>query len=137
VIRIVVDTNVYISALVFGGKPAFVLQAAEARGIQLVASRGIESELVETLTDKFGWSIQQIQWACERLWREAYWSAPAEPPPVVARDADDYHVLAASLESGARFIVTGDRDLLALESINGISILTPAAFLEHLQGEIR
>jgi putative PIN family toxin of toxin-antitoxin system len=136
VIRIVVDTNVYISALVFGGKPAFALQEVEALGIQLVASRELESELVETLTDKFGWPAEQVREACERLWHAAYWSSP-EPLTDVVRDADDNHVIAASLESGAQFIVTGDRDLLTLESFNGIPILTPAAFLEHLRGESR
>jgi predicted nucleic acid-binding protein len=55
----------------------------------------------------------------------------------VVRDPDDNHVIAASLESGAQFIVTGDRDLLTLESFNGIPILTPAAFLEHLRGQSR
>jgi predicted nucleic acid-binding protein len=53
----------------------------------------------------------------------------------VVRDADDNHVIAASLESCAQFIVTGDRDLLTLESFNGIPILTLAAFLEHLRGQ--
>lgn len=131
-IRIVVDTNVYISALVFGGKPASALQEAEARGIQLVASRELESELFETLTGKFGWSVEQVQAVCERLWRVAYWSSP-EPLTDVVRDADDNHVIAASLESEARFIVTGDRDLLTLESFKNIPILTPAAFLDHLR----
>jgi uncharacterized protein len=136
VIRIVVDTNVYISALVFGGKPAFALREVEARGIQLVASRELEWELVETLTDEFGWPAEQVRAACERLWHAAYWSSP-EPLNDVVRDADDNHAIAAPLESGARFMVTGDRDLLTLESFNGIPILTPADFLEHLRGQSR
>jgi predicted nucleic acid-binding protein len=92
--------------------------------------------LVETLTDKFGWSAEQVGEACERLWHAAYWSSP-EPLTDVVRDADDNHVIAASLESGAQFIVTGDRDLLTLESFKGIPILTPAAFLEYLRGKSR
>jgi putative PIN family toxin of toxin-antitoxin system len=122
--------------LVFGGKPAFALQEAETRGIQLVASRELESELVETLADKFGWSLEQIQAACERLWRAAYWSSP-EPLTDVVRDADNNHVIAASLESRAQFIVTGDRDLLTLESFKGIPILTPTAFLDRLREQSR
>lgn len=126
--RILVDTNVYVSALVFGGRPALALQQAEARGIQLVASRELESELVETLTDKFGWSTEQVREACDRLWHSAYWSSP-EPLTDIVRDADDNHVIAAALEAGAQYIVTGDRDLLTLGSFRGIPILTPAAFL--------
>ena len=131
--RVVVDTNVYVSALVFGGKPSFALQAIEARGIQIATSREPESELVETLTDKFGWLIVQVRRACEWLWCTAYWSTP-QPLTDIVRDPDDNHVIAACLESGAEIIVTGDRDLLALDPFQGISILTPAAFLARLRG---
>lgn len=72
-IRIVIDTNVYISALVFDGKPAIVLQLAEALGIELVTSLELESELVGTLTSKFGWSAQRVREATERLWERAHW----------------------------------------------------------------
>jgi hypothetical protein len=67
-IRAVVDTNVYVSALVFGGVPALALQLAELGAFQLVASREIREELVATLTGKFGWSKDRAESACRELW---------------------------------------------------------------------
>lgn len=133
-IRIVIDTNVYISALVFDGKPAIVLQLAEALGIELVTSLELESELVETLTSKFGWAAQRVREATERLWERAHWVSP-EPLSGIVRDPNDNHVLAAAAAAGSQFIVTGDRDLLALTSFQGVRILTPTAFLEHIHND--
>ena len=53
---------------------------------------------------------------------------PAELSKVV-RDAADDHIIAAAVAAGAAFIVTGDRDLLALREYGGIRIITPAAFV--------
>jgi hypothetical protein len=103
----------------------------EARGIQLVTSREIESELVETLTGKFGWSAERVRDAGEQLWHAAYWSSP-EPLTDVVRDPADNHVIAAAVESDAQFIVTGDGDLLTLESYGETQIVTPAALLDRL-----
>jgi predicted nucleic acid-binding protein len=72
-IRVVIDTNVYVSALVFGGKPAAVLQLAESGAFQVVVSANIKDELVETLTTKFGWPAGRAEKACRELWHESYW----------------------------------------------------------------
>jgi predicted nucleic acid-binding protein len=53
-IRVVIDTNVYISALVFGGRPAAVIQLAESGAFRVVVSANIKGELVETLTTRAG-----------------------------------------------------------------------------------
>jgi hypothetical protein len=127
-IRVVLDTNVYVSALVFGGKPAAVLQLAEAGAFQLVASRTIKAELKETLTAKFGWSASAAERICRELWDEAWW---VEPPEDVegSRDPADNHILSCALEAQAHAIVTGDQDLLTLHPFRGVDILTPAEFL--------
>jgi putative PIN family toxin of toxin-antitoxin system len=126
--RVVIDTNVYVSALVFGGKPAAVVQAAESGAFQLVVSAAIKSELVETLTTKFGWSEARAERACRELWDEAWWSV--RPQEVQgSRDPSDDHILSCALEGRAKVIVTGDRDLLVLHPFRGVEILAPAEFL--------
>lgn len=91
-IRVVLDTNVYVSALVFGGKPAAVLQLAQAGGFQLVASEMIKAELVETLRAKFGWSAPAAERVCRELWDEAWWVV--RPEDVEASpDPGDNHTL--------------------------------------------
>jgi len=130
-IRAVVDTNVYVSALVFGGKPAAVLQLAESGAFQLVASAEIKAELVETLTEKFGWPNNRAERACRELWDEAYWAVPPQDIRL-SRDPGDDFILACALESEAAFVVTGDQDLLALHPFRGVAIVTPAAFLTRI-----
>jgi len=133
-IRAVVDTNVYVSALVFGGKPAAVIQRAEAGAFQLVASAEIREELLATLTEKFGWSNNRAERACRELWDEACWVAPPEDVHV-SRDPGDDFILACALESRAAFVISGDLDLLALHPFQGIAIVTPAAFLAGIARE--
>ena len=127
-IRVVIDTNVYVSALVFGGKPAAVLQLAESGAFQVVVSATIKDELVETLTTKFGWPSSRAEQAGRELWHEAYWVL--RPQEVEAsRDPDDNPILGCALESHARVIITGDQDLLMLHPFRGVEILAPAEFL--------
>jgi putative PIN family toxin of toxin-antitoxin system len=127
-IRVVIDTNVYISALVFGGKPAVVLQLADSGVLQIVVSADIKDELVETLTGKFGWSAARAEQACRELWKDAYWvMRPQEVE--CSRDPDDNHILGCALESQARAIITGDQDLLVLNPFRGVVILAPSEFL--------
>ena len=54
-IRVVVDTNVYVSALVFGGTPALAFQVFASAGMGIVTSAEIRDELKETLIGKFHW----------------------------------------------------------------------------------
>ncbi len=132
-IRAVLDTNVYVSALVFGGKPAALIRLAEVGAFQVVVSEDIRQELLETLTSKFGWPKFQAHPACRELWRESEWIIP--PKRVRAsRDPDDDVILACALASKATVIVTGDRDLLSLHPFRGIAILSPAAFMTLLLG---
>jgi putative PIN family toxin of toxin-antitoxin system len=102
-IRAVVDTNVYVSALVFGGVPALALQLAELGVFQLVASQEIHEELVATLTGKFGWTKDRSESACRNLWQEAHWVVPSQNVHA-SRDPDDDYILACALESQAAFV---------------------------------
>jgi uncharacterized protein len=125
--RILADTNVYISAVVFGGKPALVLQIADSLGIELAVSAELEAEFRETLSGKFEWPADRVDEVCGRLWAQAHWVKPA-PLSGVVRDSGDDHILAA-IAAGVKLILTGDSDLLALEVFQGIHMVTPAAFL--------
>ncbi|HEY1341546.1 MAG TPA: putative toxin-antitoxin system toxin component, PIN family [Bryobacteraceae bacterium] len=130
-IRAVVDTNLYVSALVFGGKPAAVIQLADEGAFELVVCAQIRDELAATLTRKFGWSSDRVRHASDVLWNRASWVVPPQLPPA-SRDRDDDFILACALEAGAGFVVTGDQDLLALHPFRGIAVFTPADFLARL-----
>ena len=124
---VVLDTSVYVSALVFGGVPRAAVERALASPLRIAVSAELKAELVATLERKFGWSSIQVSRACGHLWEGAVW---CEPVPVQAsRDPNDDHVLGCALAASAGVILTGDKDLLSLHPFRGIAILTPAAFL--------
>ena len=60
-LKVVFDTNVYISALLFGGNPRQCLELARALEIELVCSKAIYLELAEKLQSKFFWEVGAIK----------------------------------------------------------------------------
>lgn len=112
-IRVVLDSNIYVSALLFGGNPRAVLQLAQEAFYELMVCRAIGDEVRRTLQFKFNWSEAEISAIAGALWRTAQ---PVEPQTTVTdcSDEDDNRVLECALECQASVIVTGDRHLLAL-----------------------
>lgn len=125
---VVVDSNVFISALVYGGNPRRVLARAEAGDFGLALSAAIRQETEGILKEKFGWPPQRIFEGCKPLWSIARWTEPRIKLKV-ADDPDDNAILECALAAQASLIVTGDRDLLRLSPFRSIRILTPAQFL--------
>ena len=66
--KVVLDSNVYISGLVFGGLPAQILAAAVVGVFTLYVSETIREEVASTLQEKFQWSTDRIDSACQPLW---------------------------------------------------------------------
>lgn len=125
--RVLLDTNVLISAILFRVLPRSLLDRAIRGEFDLVTSPVLLDELEKILTDRF-----QVPSELARLARsELEILAEAVVPddvPAVSRDPDDDQVLAAAVVGDVEAIVTGDRDLLVLETHRGIAILTPAEF---------
>ena len=128
-IFVVIDSNIYVSALVFGGTPALTVQLATAGAFQLVVSKTIQAEVEETLARKFGWDAARLAQVAAELWSDASYVTPTQPVKA-SRDPDDDHILACAIEAHAQVILTGDGDLLSLHPYRDISILTPTHFLE-------
>jgi len=130
VIRIVLDTNVIVSALVFGGVPRGVLELAEAGQCEFFYSEPIQSEVRRVLAEKFDWSEAMLREALSVLWSMGSIVAPRASIHAVVDDPDDDHILECAVEARAQFIVSGDRHLLALEKYRSVSIVTPRQFVE-------
>ena len=126
-IVVVVDTGVYVSALVFGGIPQVAVTKAMRAPYRIAVSDQIENELAATLVGKFGWDSNHVADAGKNLWSDALWRQPAAV--TASRDPDDDHVLGCAVAAGARFLVTGDKDLLVLDPFGSVAIMTPAQFL--------
>lgn len=126
-IVVVVDTSVYVSALVFGGIPQVVITEAMMPPYRLAVSAELQTELAETLGNKFGWESEHVVDVGKRLWTGALWCKPTNLE--ASRDPDDDQVLGCAVAAGAQFLVTGDKDLLTLHPFGSIAIVTPSQFL--------
>jgi putative PIN family toxin of toxin-antitoxin system len=124
-VRVLLDTNVLISGILFRGLPRSLLERAIRGELDLVTSPVLLDELERVLTDALGVPPELARLARSELEALAEVVVPNDVPSV-SRDPDDDQVLAAALE--ARAIVTGDRDLLVLQTYRGIPILSPAEF---------
>ncbi|QTD45524.1 putative toxin-antitoxin system toxin component, PIN family [Ottowia testudinis] len=135
--RVVLDTNVLLSALVFARGPIAGLRSAwQAGAFVPLASTATTQELIRVLAyPKFrlGQAQRQELLADYLPWAEAV-TVP-QPPPAVpnCRDPLDSPFLHLAVAGQAQWLVTGDADLLALAgALPGLAIVTPAAFLQTL-----
>ena len=129
--RLVLDTNVVASGLLWDGRPARLIDAAQANEVELFTSRVLLAELTRILRRaKFtkaiaasGASLEELVLGYAEL---AILVTPVPIPPTVLDDPDDDHVLACALAGNAELVVSGDRDLLWLKTFRDIPIITPA-----------
>jgi len=132
--RIVLDTNVVISALAFpGSKPDEILARIRRGEIELFISEFILSELGRVLEDKFRFTRRETEARLHAIRNIAKLVAPTERIAVVAAKDDDNRILECALAAQAEFLVTGDKaHLLPLGSYRGTKIMSPAQFLDLL-----
>jgi putative PIN family toxin of toxin-antitoxin system len=127
---VVIDTSVWVSALHFASRHGTPVQAMElaARAHTIAICAPLEEEVQRVLTGKFGWKAVDVADAMAavvpfRLRVEISGSLH------VCRDPNDDMVLECAVASGAQCIVSGDKDLLALDPFQGIRIVMPAEYL--------
>ena len=132
-IRVVLDTNVYISAILFGGKPEKIRNLAKGGEIELLISEFIIAEIAEILRKKFRWENWKISETISEIREITTLIIPSLKISVVTKDLLDNRILECAVEGKAQYIVTGDKQhLLPLKEYKGIKILSPTEFLEEL-----
>ena len=128
--RVVADTNVLISALMFGGLPGRFLDLALGRRFTLLTSNALLDELDEKLRGKFAVSESDALAIRAKLEGNARLSDPDFQLNAVADDPDDNRVLECAVTGNADSIVSGDRHLLRIGGYEGTAIVTVRQFLE-------
>ena len=135
--RVTLDSNVYLSGFVFGGKPKRVLEMAIDGEIEVAVSDPIIQEVRRHLLGKFGWSEPRAAEAVESIAEFAKHVMPTEAIDTVPTDPDDNRVLECAVSAGSQTIVTGDDDLLRLVAFRGIEIVRVADFLTRFSAADR
>jgi putative PIN family toxin of toxin-antitoxin system len=134
--RAVVDTNIVVSAFLWGGNPRAALDAARQKTSTLFTSAALIAELEDVLSRaKFATRIATVGSSVDEMLGDylalAQLVRPTEHPAVV-RDPDDDHVIACALAAEAEIIVSSDDDLLTLGHYRDIDILSVTQMLRRL-----
>ncbi len=131
--KVALDTNVLISAIVFGGKPRQVLEAAIKGQVQLVLTEAITEEMKEALeAKKFQYPNEITDLIAHELEALAEIDKPQDRLTIIDKDLENNRVLEYAQDSHADFIVSGDAHLLELEKFEGTKIVTAEEILEIL-----
>ncbi len=127
--RVVFDTNILVSALVFpGGQGEAALRRIIEQTDQLVLSRPIVDELLDVLARKFARDAEELAHVAVFVTELAMIVAPKRRLRVVKDDPDN-RILECAAAGRAEIIVTGDKALLALKLYRKIRILTLREYL--------
>jgi len=129
ILRVVADTNILISALMFGGLPGSFLDLALMNAFTLVTSPALLGELDEKLSTKFLVSPEDAANIRSKLEEIASLVHPRTILKLIDDDPDDNRVLECAAEGNADAIVSGDRHLLRLGSLGSIPIVRVRNFL--------
>jgi hypothetical protein len=126
-VRLVLDTNVVASAVLWGGVPRLLLQAGREKRVELFTSAALLAELTDILgRRKFDKKIAASTLTVDQLVdRYAALAALVRPTPTprIAPDPDDDVVIGTALAAKADLVVTGDKPLLSVAEYQGVRIV--------------
>lgn len=128
--RVVFDTNIFISALAIPGSLAekAVLKIIEGEDTLLI-SKELLDELLSTLARKFSHDTEQLSRVAVNI-SDLAEMVKAEKRLHVLQDDPDNRVLECAVAGKADFIITGDKEILRLESFQGIKVVSLRNYLE-------
>jgi uncharacterized protein len=131
--RVVVDTNVLVSALIAKGKPLGLVQRLLDNHSAVLSSQML-AELADVLSrDKFTITKAQIDWFISLLLRKSTIVSVSGNLKIVLEDPDDNIVLLTAISGKADYIVSDDKHLLTRKKFEGIEIVTISQLLENLR----
>ena len=131
--KVVFDTNIYISAFVIpGGNAEKAYLHAIDGDFELCTSIAILTELARKLDEKFGWEKQKIVQLLTSI-SDVATVLKTTPLLKVLSDDPDNRILECALKAGAAFLVTGDKHLLKLRNYENFEIMKLANFLRIVQ----
>ena len=140
--RVVLDTNVWVSGLLWKGPAWRILRLVEAGSLEICIANAMVLELAEVLDyERFEQRLADLGTTANQL--TAYvlgittaFNVSRGDLPIVVDDPDDDIFLLCASTSGSEFVVSGDRHLLRLSPYLGIPIVTVEDFLDRLPSDL-
>lgn len=130
-LKVILDTNILISAIAFGGNPRQVLNLVLDEKMNAIISPILLAELQEIINKKFVLKVAAFELLLDSI-KDIFQIVHPNKILKVVRDEDDNRVLEAAIEGKCDYIITGDKDLLELGSFKNIEILTADQFLNNV-----
>ena len=134
-LRVVIDTNVFVSAALKDKSPPAIAVHQVVRGCILLKSPATEAQLYDVLDRPY---LAPLIAPATRAWLHTVLAAAENVEitrrVVLCRDPTDDKFLELAVNGAADFVVSGDRDLLILGNVDGIPIATPAEFVAMIIG---
>lgn len=127
--KVVLDTNIYISAIMFGGNPKKILRLVMIKKIKVFISTLILLEISEKLHKKFKLSEEDVTKILKGISKITEIVYPKIKLYVAEDDPSDNKILECATEANVNYIVTGDKHLLKLKGFEETKIVTPSDFL--------
>jgi len=132
-LKVAFDTNIFISAIIFGGNPRQCLELARSGKFGLFSSRSILLELAIKLREKFHWREDDVKDIIEGLSAFTKIVSPVKKINLIKEDPKDNQILECARETKANYIVSGDKKhLLSLGKFQDIPIISAKQFLDIL-----
>ncbi|MDP3729009.1 MAG: putative toxin-antitoxin system toxin component, PIN family [bacterium] len=131
-INVVLDTNIFISALFWRGNPHKIISLALEKKIYVYTSSEILVELEKVLRRDFDEDSEVIERQISLVLEYATVIKPFAEVDIVKDDPDDNKIIACALTARADFIVSGDPHLFNIKEVFGIKILKPKDFLDQI-----
>jgi putative PIN family toxin of toxin-antitoxin system len=132
-VRVVFDTNIYVSALAIPGGNAEDAYLEAVRGaFELFTSVAILTETARVLQTKFDWTEDKVRQAIQDISQTATVLRP-RPSLHILKDEPDNRILECAIDAQADYVISGDRHLLALKRHVDSTIISLADFLATLR----
>jgi putative PIN family toxin of toxin-antitoxin system len=131
-VKIVLDTNVLVSGMLFAGPPHEILRAWSKRRLELALSSEIKEEyrrVAARFRDQF--PTVDLDALLNLVLIEAEMCRPTPLPEPVSSDRADDKFLACAIACGADAIISGDKHLLRVSGYRGVTVMKPRAFVER------
>lgn len=130
--KVVLDTNVYISAILFGGDCEIILKILENNKAEILISDFIISEIETVLRKKFKWTKEEIKTVILDIQnRTSFVNISSSKIDIIKENKSDNKILECAIGGKADMIISGDtKHIQPLGKFRGILILSPRKFLK-------